>query len=182
MDVLSSCVMTSEHRHADPGRLEEQAWSCFADRLPLREIASDAVKAWFTALLNVFLPEVDDLDQLVPKAAFLFGFDLDAARDREENAAVLSADSARTVLAEFADRVRASAGPVGPDLFRGWMTEVKEATGVEGAELSDPVRIALTGTHSGPDFDKVIPLIEDGAALGIGVPSVSERVERFVGV
>ena len=174
--------MTSGQKHADPERLEEQAWPCFAGRLPARETAGDAVKAWFAALLAVFAPAGDPLDQLAANAAFLFGFNVDAARDNAENAAVLSADSARTVLAEFADRVRASAGPVRADIFEGWMNEVKEATGVEGAELSDPVRIALTGTYSGPDLDKVIPLIEEGAALGIGVPSVCERVERFVGV
>jgi hypothetical protein len=35
---------------------------------------------------------------------------------------------------------------------------------------------------SGPEFDKLIPLIEDGSALGLGVPSVRERIERFAGV
>jgi hypothetical protein len=44
------------------------------------------------------------------------------------------------------------------------------------------VRIALTGTHSGPEFDKLIPLIEEGAALGLGIATVRERIERFVGV
>jgi len=28
----------------------------------------------------------------------------------------------------------------------------------------------------------VIPLIEEGAVLGLGIPSVRERIERFVGV
>jgi hypothetical protein len=44
------------------------------------------------------------------------------------------------------------------------------------------VRIALTGAHSGPDFDKVSPLIEDGAELGLGISSVRDRIELFVGV
>jgi len=43
------------------------------------------------------------------------------------------------------------------------------------------VRIALTGAHSGPEFDKVIPLIEDGAALGLGILDVRERLAAFVG-
>jgi hypothetical protein len=41
------------------------------------------------------------------------------------------------------------------------------------------VRIALTGAHSGPGLDKLIPLIEDDAALGLGIPSVRDRIERF---
>jgi hypothetical protein len=49
------------------------------------------------------------------------------------------------------------------------------------------LRIALTGAHSGQEFDKLLPLIEDGAELSkrfgrLGVPSVRERIERFVGV
>jgi glutamyl/glutaminyl-tRNA synthetase len=62
------------------------------------------------------------------------------------------------------------------------MNEVKTATGIKGKELFHPVRIALTGAHSGPDFDKLLPLIEDGAALGLRIATVRERVERFVGV
>jgi glutamyl/glutaminyl-tRNA synthetase len=33
-----------------------------------------------------------------------------------------------------------------------------------------------------PEFDKLLPLIEDGATLGIGISSVRERAVRFVGV
>jgi hypothetical protein len=44
------------------------------------------------------------------------------------------------------------------------------------------VRIALTGYHSGPDFDKIIPLIEEGAALGLPIPTVYGRIQQFVGV
>ena len=62
------------------------------------------------------------------------------------------------------------------------MEEIKESTGANGKELYHPVRIALTGTQSGPDLDKLIPLIEHGGPLGLDVPSVKQRVERFVGV
>jgi glutamyl-tRNA synthetase len=137
---------------------------------------------WFLRLLAVFLPAVDHLDQLPAKAAFIFGFDPDAARAKEENAAVLAVDSARTVLGELAGRVRAHAGLVTAEDFKQWMNEVKTASGVKGKELYHPVRIALTGWHSGPDFDKVIPLIEEGAAIGLGIPGVHERIEHFVGV
>jgi hypothetical protein len=38
------------------------------------------------------------------------------------------------------------------------------------------------GAHSGPGFDKLLPLIEDGAALRLKVLNVRERIERLVGV
>jgi len=100
----------------------------------------------------------------------------------EENAAILTMDSARTVLTEMADRVRAHSSQVTAAEFSAWMTEVKQATGVKGKELFHPIRIALTGSHSGPEFDKLIPLIEQGAALKLGIPSVRRRLEQFVGV
>jgi hypothetical protein len=40
----------------------------------------------------------------------------------------------------------------------------------------------LTGSHSGPEFDKLPALIEDGAVLGFGVPTVRNRIDRFPGV
>jgi glutamyl/glutaminyl-tRNA synthetase len=69
-----------------------------------------------------------------------------------------------------------------PDLFKYWMNEIKTVTGIKGKELFHPVRIALTGAHSGPDFDKLLPLIEEGSTLGLNIPAVRERIECFVGV
>ena len=165
-----------------PEPLVDHAWSYFSDRLPPRDEAPDAVREWFARLLDLFAPAVDNLEQFPAKSAFLFGFDPDAARTIAENAVVLSADSARTVLAEFAGRVRAHAGRVRLEDFSRWMNEIQAATGVKGNALFQPVRIALTGQHSGPDLARLVRLIEDGAALGLGVPSVCGRVERFVGV
>ncbi len=95
---------------------------------------------------------------------------------------MLRADSARTVLSELASRARTYTGRVTPETFNAWIEEIKTATGVKGKELFHPIRIALTGFHSGREFDKLLPLIEDGAALGLGIPRVRERIERFVGV
>jgi nondiscriminating glutamyl-tRNA synthetase len=169
-------------KQADPERIAALAWGYFADRLPPRESAPEPVRAWFASLLGLFLPAVDTLAQLPAKSASIFGFDPVEARANEENAAVLAADSATIVLAELASRVRAHAGPVTPQAFNGWMNEIKAATGIKGKELFHPVRIALTGFHSGREFDKVLPLIEDGAALGLGIPTVRERIDNFIGV
>jgi glutamyl-tRNA synthetase len=139
------------------------------------------IQVWFTRLLALFVPAVDHLDQLPEKAALVFGFDPAAARANEENAAVLAAPSADVVLKELTSRVRAHEGPVTPEVFKIWMNEIKAATKIKGKELFHPVRIALTGTQSGPEFDKLIPLIEDGAALGLGVRGVRERMESFAG-
>jgi glutamyl-tRNA synthetase/nondiscriminating glutamyl-tRNA synthetase len=169
-------------KSADPARLAALAWPYFCDRFPLHGEAEQELHEWFGHLLDLFIPKVDHLDQLPERAAFIFGFDIESARRDEENAAVLATDSARTVLSELAGRVRAHFGPTTPETFKAWIAEIKDATGIKGKELFHPVRIALTGSHSGPEFDKILPLIEDGALLGLGIDSVRERVERFVGV
>jgi nondiscriminating glutamyl-tRNA synthetase len=139
-------------------------------------------KAWFVSLLAVFLPKVDNLAQLPVVSSFIFGFDPDAAHADPENAAILTADSTRSVLGEFAARIRTHTGHVTAENFKVWIGEVQAATGVKGKELFHPIRIALTGSHSGPEFDKVIPLIEEGAAMGLAIPTVLDRIEQFVGV
>src|SRR5581483_9092323 len=92
-----------------------------------------------------------------------------------ENAAILESDVGRRVIGAFAARAMAEPGPITPERFKALMNEVKVETGAKGKELFHPVRIVLTGAHSGPEFDKIIPLMEDGAALGLGVKSVAER-------
>jgi len=167
---------------APPARLAAVCWDYFGGLLPEKHDATDAVLVWFLHLVGLFAPKVNHLDLLPAKALFIFRLDPALARANEENAAVLSSDSSRTVLAEMADRARAHPGPVSVADFTRWMDEVKEAVGVKGKELYHPVRIALTGTHSGPEFDKIIPLIEQGAALNLGVPGVRDRLLQFVGV
>jgi nondiscriminating glutamyl-tRNA synthetase len=168
-------------KQASRERVAELSWSYFADRFGPRESASTELRAWFDKLLMLLLPAVDHLDQLPAKAAFIFGFDAETARANPENAEVLANDATRSVLGEFGARVRTHNGGITPEEFKVWMNEIKAATGIKGKDLFHPVRIALTGAHSGPEFDKVIPLLEQGAALGLGIPSVQERVEQFVG-
>ena len=137
---------------------------------------------WFAALLALFVPSIDHLDQLPDRTAMVFGFDPERARTNTENAAVLADDSAPIVLGELASHARSHSGIVSAEEFKSWLNDIKEATGIKGKQLYYPVRIALTGMHSGPEFDKIIPLIEDGALLGLGIPGVQDRIARFVGV
>jgi glutamyl-tRNA synthetase/nondiscriminating glutamyl-tRNA synthetase len=163
-------------------RLAELAWPYFTGLMPAKEAESEQLQVWFRRLVELFSPKVDHLDELKEKAQFIWGFDAEQVRASEENAALLATDSARLVLGELATYVRAHHDGVTPEVFKGWMNEIKAATGVKGTNLFHPVRIALTGSHAGPEFDKLLPVIERGAMLNIGVPSVRERVEDFVGV
>jgi len=167
---------------ASPERLVELAWPYFAGAGLLPVERSPDVSAWFARLLALFLPSVDRLDQLTGKTGFIFGFDPVVAKADAENASLLAAESSQKVLAALAARVGVHDGVVAPELFKAWMNEVKAETGVKGKDLFHPVRIALTGSHSGPEFDKLIPILEEGStlALPVHIPSVRERIERFM--
>ena len=138
--------------------------------------------SWVEKLIALFLPSLDQLDQLPSKASFIFKFDPEVARRDEENAALLATESAQNVLSAFAARTLNTFSPVTPDQFKLWMNEIKAETGAKGKELFHPVRIALTGAHSGPEFDKLIPVIEEGSRLDlpVHVASIRERVEQFL--
>ena len=125
--------------------------------------------------MAAFLPGVDHLDQLPAKAAFVFALDTAKTRADVENAAILASEMGKRVIGAFAARAMAEPGPITAERFKALMNEVKAETGAKGKELFHPVRIVLTGTHSGPEFDKIIPLFEEGAALRLGVKSVAER-------
>jgi nondiscriminating glutamyl-tRNA synthetase len=170
-------------KRAELPRLAELAWPYFESMewLPGRAGASAQIEAWFEALMTLFLPSLDQLDQLPGKTEFVFRFDADVAKADEENVAVLATETGAKVLTAFAAKAGAAAGSVSAEQFRTWMNEVKAETGAKGKELFHPVRIALTGAHSGPEFDKLIPVIEAGSGLDLPVHvlSVRERVEQF---
>ncbi|HEY1581047.1 MAG TPA: glutamate--tRNA ligase [Terracidiphilus sp.] len=165
-----------------PARLAALCWDYFGGLLPEKEEVSDVVLIWFFHLIAMFLPSVNRLGEIPAKAAFIFHMDPNLARADQENADILSADSAHVVLTELANRVRSHVGPISSADFTAWMDEIKAMIGVSENGLYTPVRIALTGANSGPEFDKIISVIEQGTALNIGIPSVGQRLAAFIGV
>ena len=129
-------------------------------------------------MLELFLPAVDQLQQLPEKAAALWNL----APVTQEDAALLASEAGERVVRAFTAKILAESGRLTPPRFKELMNEVKVETGVKGKDLFHPVRIILTGVHSGPEFDKLIPLLEDGSRLDLPthVSSVRERVEAFI--
>ncbi|HZD47628.1 MAG TPA: glutamate--tRNA ligase [Silvibacterium sp.] len=169
-------------KQCEPLRLIALAAPYFENAGLIAPQADAETIGWMEKLIALFLPSLDQLDQLPEKAAFIFRFDPQAARANEENAALLATESAQRVLAAFAARVQSTSGPVTPEQFKLWMNEIKAETGAKGKDLFHPVRIALTGAHSGPEFDKLIPVIEEGSRLDlpVHVASVHERITQFL--
>jgi len=143
------------------------------------------VLVWFARVVQLFSPAVDRLDQLPERASLIFNYDAKAALANPDNAEVLAGEHTDAVLARFVFKVleneEAREQRLTPEQFKKIVNEVKAETGAKGKELFHPIRIVITGSHSGPEFDKLIPILEEGSRLTLPkhVLSVRERVEEF---
>jgi glutamyl-tRNA synthetase/nondiscriminating glutamyl-tRNA synthetase len=132
-------------------------------------------------VVALLVPSVDKLEDLPARAEMIFRYDAQAAISAPDNAEVLGSEKTNAVISAFAKKVEAESGPITGERFKAVVNEVKAETGAKGKELFHPIRIVITGSHSGPEFDKLIPIIESGSGLSLPnhVLSVRERVEKF---
>jgi nondiscriminating glutamyl-tRNA synthetase len=142
---------------------------------------SNEVRSWFQKVVELLAPSVDYLAQLPERAGMIFNYDARAAIDGPENAEVLRSDKSSAVIEVFA-KLAAAESQLTAERFKAIMNQVKTETAAKGKELFHPVRILLTGSHSGPEFDKLIPIIEEGSRLTLpkNVKSARQRVEEFM--
>ena len=133
----------------------------------------------------MLVPSVSRLDELPDRAGLIFRYDPAAALGNPDNAEVLGLPHTDAVLTRFTVKIledeSAREAKLTPEQFKKIVNEVKAETGAKGKELFHPIRIVITGSHSGPEFDKLIPILEEGSHLPLPkhVLSVRERVEEF---
>ena len=155
--------------------------------LPYFQIPTGApeVEAWLAKVIQLFTPYVDRLEQLPERAAPVFHYDAKAAIAAPDNAEVFSWPNTSAVLMRFTVKIledeSACAGQFSGELFKKVVNEIKAETGAKGKELFHPIRIVITGSHSGPDFDRLIPILEEGSRLPLSqhVLSMCQRVAEF---
>ncbi len=171
-------------KESSPERIESVAFGYFSHALG--GIADSAeVSSWFGSVTRLLAPSVDRLDQLPEKASLIFNYDANAALSSPDNAEVLASPNTDALLTRFTVKIledeQARDGKLTPERFKKLVNEVKAETGAKGKELFHPIRIVITGSHSGPEFDKLIPILEEGSHLQLPkhVLSVRERVEEF---
>src|SRR5450432_2190634 len=166
--------------------LKDAKWLT-AESIPLIHL-DDELQAWLTRITELLGPSVDRLDQLPERASLIFNYDANSALSAPGNAEVLALPNTDAVFARFTVKVledeSAKAGNLTSECFKLLVNEVKAETGAKGKELFHPIRIAITGSHSGPEFDKLIPILEEGSRLKLPkhVLSAYERVEEFAKV
>jgi nondiscriminating glutamyl-tRNA synthetase len=153
--------------------------------LPPLSQASPELGLWVQKLALLFVPAVDRLEQLPRQSKMVFDYDAENGIAAIDNAQVLDWQHSTAVIKSFIVKVlydeSAREGKLTPEQFKKIVNEVKAETGAKGKELFHPIRIVVTGSHSGPEFDKLIPILEEGSHLPLPkhVLSVRERVEQF---
>jgi len=168
-------------KSADRQRVIALALPYFRKATLLGEDMDAEMQQWAGKLIELLVPYVDRLDQLPDRAAMIFRYDAVAAVSAEDNRPLLESEAGGKVISAFAQRVASQSDGFSAESFKAIINEVKAETGTKGKELFHPIRIVITGSHSGPDFDRVIPLIETGSRLPLPqhVLSVRERVAAF---
>jgi len=168
-------------KQAEPERVRKLA-AGFLQRGELLPASLDEkTSVWAARLTDLMVPYVDKLDQLPERSAFIFRFDAAGALASPDNADLFSWQKTFDVIRAFAQRAE-NQSEMTPELFKQMVNEIKNETGTKGKELFHPLRVVLTGSHSGPDFDRLIPILEEGSRLPlpVHVKSVQERVQEFM--
>ena len=148
-------------------------------------VPSQSEADWLARLTQLFVPYVNRLDELPERATPVFVYDAKRALESPDNQEVFSWPSTKAVLTGFTVKIledeSTTSGQMTPEEFKAVVNHVRAETGVKGKELFHPIRIVITGSHSGPDFDRLIPIVEAGSHLSLPrhVLSVHERVEEF---
>jgi len=155
-----------------------------SQRTPVVHV-NDELRLWAAKVVNLLVPYVDRLEQLSERAASIFKYDAKSALAAPDNAEVLAWPQTDAVLVRFITKIledeSAQAGQFTAERFKHLVNEVKAETGAKGKELFHPIRIVITGSHSGPDFDRLIPILEEGSHLVLPKPVLNayQRVQEF---
>jgi glutamyl-tRNA synthetase/nondiscriminating glutamyl-tRNA synthetase len=168
-------------KEADSARIAALAEPFYQRALAIPELTPE-IQAWLAHITASLGASVNKLDELPARAAAVLHFDAAAALATPENAEIFSAATTPKVLDAFASKIAAEPEPIAAERFKALIKEVQKETGVKGPALFHPIRILLTGVQSGPEFDKLVPLMEEGSRLALQQPilSVNQRVAAFL--
>jgi len=89
---------------------------------------------------------------------------------------ILKQESTRTVLSEFISRAGQLSG-LTPDSFKDVMKSIQKEKGIKGPQLWKPVRVALTGSLSGPELPLVIDIFGKDKAISFA----RQALEKYAG-
>ncbi len=132
---------------------------------------------WVQIVSETLIGGVDIVSEIPSALESVLAFPID---DSEAVSEALGDGEVLDLIRAFRDQLKAYDHLTFDD-FRAIVTALKKSTGRKGRALFHPLRVALTARDSGPELDKLIPLVEVGAKLGVpGALDCRARVEAFL--
>jgi nondiscriminating glutamyl-tRNA synthetase len=165
----------SSHR-----RLAELCVPYLAAKQYISEPVEEPVLAWLERVVDAVLKNLDYLSQIAAEVRLVFEYEASTIASGEATRHVLEDAGPREVLKAFIPKVL-DESTLDYERFRKIAKAVQQETGKKGRELFHPIRVAVTGAVSGPELEKLIPILEEGAKLPLArhVKSVAERLREF---
>jgi glutamyl-tRNA synthetase/nondiscriminating glutamyl-tRNA synthetase len=170
--------LSSRHlQQADAGELGAAIGRRLAAAGLLPDGGVDA--GWLAGVAEMLRTKIDRLDQAAERAAPLFAPGGDPGGD--EARAALRGEEAGAVVAALV-QFASDAEPETAEAWKELKQVIQRESGAKGKALFHPLRVALTGAVSGPELDRLVPLIVRGhRLLPDHVPSLGGRVRRTAG-
>jgi nondiscriminating glutamyl-tRNA synthetase len=132
---------------------------------------------WVRMVSATLIGGVDIVSEIPSVLESVLAFPVD---DSEAVSEAVGDDGVLDLIRAFAEELNAC-DPLTFDGFRAIVTSLKKTTGRKGRDLFHPLRVALTARDSGPELDKLIPLVELGAKLSVpGALDCGARVKSFL--
>ena len=141
-------------------------------------------KEFMELLVAAFAPSAVTLLDMVNDCSLVFDFDPGKALADSEVSKILNTQNAKAVLDAFLIETSKS-DFIDLELFRVASKAITKRTGAKGKDLFYPLRLAITGTTSGPELNMLIPLLEKGKSvkkesLPKPILGVRERIEMML--
>jgi glutamyl-tRNA synthetase len=146
----------------------------------LRLPAPPEVAAWVERLAALYSERLARFSDLPAEAALFFDFSPERSLLDADVRATLASPDARAVIAGALERLPPE-GLTAP-AFQSVAAEVRRGTGAKGKDLYHPIRVGLTGSSSGPELVRLLPLLDEGSRLDLPrrVTSCAERARQLL--
>jgi glutamyl-tRNA synthetase/nondiscriminating glutamyl-tRNA synthetase len=132
---------------------------------------------WISLVMDTTLGGVDVVSQVPAAVENALAYSLDSTTEIQDT---ISDPGAIDLIRRFHAELESTDGFTF-ESYKSIVNKLKQETKRKGKQLFHPLRAALTAKSSGPELDKLIPLIETAARLRQrGIQNSKERVEAFL--
>lgn len=132
-----------------------------AGRLPTEDLSEEGSR-WFVEVAGLLRDRIEVLSDALGASDALWCFDAEAMD--EEALSILREPQALRVARAFAEKAEAVDLSV-PGAYRELALSLRDSLKVKGKALFHPIRVAVTGAASGPELERLVPLLTRGARL-----------------